>query len=345
MRHPCQGELTEIGTPGVAIHVPAVVQDAVSGLYAGAFEHSFERFKENTLQSLRRLLSFDSAVWGSGVHSTNAMLSLTLVDQPVDMLLSYANGWQAEDQCRTAAVAEPGRAFRNEDLQPIDEYRRSAIYNEFCIPWNMEQALTIVQVRKARDLAEIVCLFRADKDSFFTDQERALLEHLAPHMAAAWHQAQIAHFHRRAGFGDSIGVLEPERFCIVDLQGFVRAAGDTFCEAVMSFAPEWTGPLLPNALIPLVCGEQATITVGGIEFRKRHLLDHVVLAASPADGALGLTRAELRVASLYADGLTQSSIAGRLGVSPSTVRNQLASVYGKLQVHSKVDLVRVLRGS
>jgi DNA-binding CsgD family transcriptional regulator len=318
------------------------VQDAVADLYAGAFRHSFERFKENTLQSLRTLLPFDSAVWGSGVHSTNAMLSLTLVDQPVDMLMSYASRWQAEDRCRNAAVAEPGRAFRNEDLQPVDEYRRSAIYTEFCIPWKMEQALTIVQARKVRDLADIVCLFRSNKACYFTDEERTLLEHLAPHMVAAWHHAQIAHFYRRAGAGDSIGVLEPERFSVVDLQGFVHTVGDSFCEAVMSFAPDWKGPLLPSALIPLVRKEHAAITVGGTEFRARHLLQHVVLAALPIRGTLGLTRAELRAARLYADGLTQPGIAARLGLSPSTVRNQLASVYSKLQVHSKVDLVRVL---
>jgi DNA-binding NarL/FixJ family response regulator len=68
----------------------------------------------------------------------------------------------------------------------------------------------------------------------------------------------------------------------------------------------------------------------------------------PCQGELteiGTPGVAIHVPAVYADGLTQSSIAGRLGVSPSTVRNQLASVYGKLQVHSKVDLVRVLRGS
>lgn len=327
----------------MVISVPAAVQDAVEGLYAGIFRHTFEQFKENTLRSLKTVLPFDSAVWGSGLHSTNAMLSLTLLDQPVEMLMAYAEGWQVEDRCRNAAVAEPGRAFRNEDLQPVEQYRQTAIYTQFCKSWAIEQALTIVLVRQTSDLAEIICLFRAGIDEPFTDAERALLEHLGPHIAAAWHQAQIAHFYRRAGLEESIGVVEPDRYAVVDGLGVLQAAGDAFCQAVMALVPDWRGPLLPTALMPVVRGERDALTIGETEFRRRKSADGMILAAMPASGVFGLTAAELRAARLYADGLTQPEIAALLGISASTVRNQLSAAYGKLKIRSKVDLVRVLR--
>ena len=55
-----------------------------------------------------------------------------------------------------------------------------------------------------------------------------------------------------------------------------------------------------------------------------------------------LSAREHRVVILFAEGRTQSEIADTIGVSVSTVRNQIASFYRKLNVHTKVDLARAL---
>jgi DNA-binding NarL/FixJ family response regulator len=55
-----------------------------------------------------------------------------------------------------------------------------------------------------------------------------------------------------------------------------------------------------------------------------------------------LSRSERRVATLYAQGLMHSEIALQLGVSGSTVRNQIAAAYRKLGVNSKVALLHAL---
>ena len=51
-----------------------------------------------------------------------------------------------------------------------------------------------------------------------------------------------------------------------------------------------------------------------------------------------LSRRETTVAELYAAGKSYKQIARRLHVSPATVRNQIASVFRKLEVHSKAQL-------
>ncbi|MTD16944.1 hypothetical protein GIS00_23700 [Nakamurella sp. YIM 132087] len=55
-----------------------------------------------------------------------------------------------------------------------------------------------------------------------------------------------------------------------------------------------------------------------------------------------LGRAELRVAMLVADGLTNQEIADRLFVSKHTVDSHLKHAFAKLQVRSRVDLTRLV---
>jgi DNA-binding CsgD family transcriptional regulator len=54
-----------------------------------------------------------------------------------------------------------------------------------------------------------------------------------------------------------------------------------------------------------------------------------------------MTKSELAVAQLAADGLTNREIADRLFVSPHTVNTHLRQVFAKLEVNSRVDLTRL----
>jgi DNA-binding CsgD family transcriptional regulator len=60
----------------------------------------------------------------------------------------------------------------------------------------------------------------------------------------------------------------------------------------------------------------------------------------PSVGWLSLTRAELDVARLVAEGLPNKEIADRLFVSPRTVQTHLTHMYGKLGVTSRVQLAQ-----
>ena len=54
-----------------------------------------------------------------------------------------------------------------------------------------------------------------------------------------------------------------------------------------------------------------------------------------------MTKSELAVAELVANGLTNREMAERLFVSPHTVNTHLRHVFAKLQVNSRVDLTRL----
>lgn len=64
------------------------------------------------------------------------------------------------------------------------------------------------------------------------------------------------------------------------------------------------------------------------------------LDVTGAGGWLSLTPAEVRVARLVVQGLTNRAVARRLAISPHTVDTHLRRVFDKLSVRSRVELTR-----
>jgi DNA-binding CsgD family transcriptional regulator len=75
--------------------------------------------------------------------------------------------------------------------------------------------------------------------------------------------------------------------------------------------------------------------LGGDEFAVISLPTHIPHGAT-------LTRAERETAELLARGLTNKDIALARGTSTNTVANQIKSVFRKLGVRSRVELVTLL---
>jgi DNA-binding NarL/FixJ family response regulator len=72
------------------------------------------------------------------------------------------------------------------------------------------------------------------------------------------------------------------------------------------------------------------------------LLDHVrrqhaEARLEPAPAADGLSRRELQVLQLVAQGLDNNEIAAQLSISPRTVKNHVSSILGKLGVSNRIQ--------
>jgi DNA-binding NarL/FixJ family response regulator len=65
------------------------------------------------------------------------------------------------------------------------------------------------------------------------------------------------------------------------------------------------------------------------------------LSAKQKPETFGLTSREMEVLELIAGSLNYQEIAEKLFVSPKTVRKHIENIYHKLQVHNKLDAVKI----
>jgi DNA-binding NarL/FixJ family response regulator len=64
----------------------------------------------------------------------------------------------------------------------------------------------------------------------------------------------------------------------------------------------------------------------------------------PGTDLNALTKRELEIASMVAEGLSNREIAEKLFISKRTVDAHVSHVYGKLEISSRVQLARLLLG-
>jgi DNA-binding CsgD family transcriptional regulator/tetratricopeptide (TPR) repeat protein len=76
--------------------------------------------------------------------------------------------------------------------------------------------------------------------------------------------------------------------------------------------------------------------------RKLGVRRHIVPLEAPTSGWASLTAAELAVARLVAEGLTNREVADRLFISPHTVNSHLRHIFAKVDVKSRVELTRLV---
>jgi len=114
-----------------------------------------------------------------------------------------------------------------------------------------------------------------------------------------------------------------------------------------------------DAVVPLAEGRLVATEIPGAQFVELDSRNHVLLehepawakfqeavlaftgqAAASADGAFSdLSKRERETLALLADGLSNSEIAERLGISEKTVRNHLSHLFDKLGVWSRAQAI------
>lgn len=321
---------------------------AIADLYDAALGVRLEDFRALAFGILGRFVPFDSAVWASGRRFTqggrelSAIHTMHLIGQPESVPFRFADEFVDADEIYRFANASPGVPMRIEDTISLNEYRSSSLYLDFTRHHGIELAMGTVHINEIMDFFDYMTLWRSNRDDLFSDFERLAKQTLALHMVNAWKHCQLQEL-QRTDFASSDQVTMMRRArALVDDKGAIYAADSEFGYMLQDVFPRWRGSDLPYEFSHFVSSGLGSTVIGGIDCRiSRSPTLHVITIAS-ASKSMPLSISEFDVARLYCSGFSNSEIARQRGVSATTVRNQLASIYRKLEVHSKIDLARLI---
>jgi DNA-binding CsgD family transcriptional regulator len=83
----------------------------------------------------------------------------------------------------------------------------------------------------------------------------------------------------------------------------------------------------------------------GRELRRLGVQRRIVSHPRAKTGWDSLTRSELKVVNLVAEGATNRSVAQRLHITPHTVKAHLGNAFAKLGINSRAELSQLMRGA
>lgn len=292
------------------------------------------RYMDWAFETLASLVRFDSAGWGIGTHVPPVTHAVHLRGVPPAMLLAYEAGVAELDYIRAAAAAAPGTTINDFDIRDAFPEAAALIDDRISAPFAIEQTLaTSVPHDPVSGLQHLILLWRARRFDPFDEAERQLVERCVPHMVAGYRTAQRLYLATAAAGEAARGQA------LVDALGGLHSFDDRFVRILRHHWPEWSDGRLPPALAQLVAGE-GIVPGLMVEVTPRGPLFAMSIAERRVDP---LTPAQRRVAELYAGGMTHRQIAAALGLAPATVRNQVARVFARLGVDSKLALAERLR--
>lgn len=324
------------------------LNQAIADLYDASVGARLEDFRAAAFGILREFVPFDSAVWASGRLSPITqglpftIHTMHLIGQPAYVPSTFATTFAEDDRLILPAIKRPGVPHRIEDVMPLAEYRSLEVYRTFAHIHQIELAMGTMQIDELVDLIDYVVLWRSDRNNLFADHERTFKQTLSFHMVNAWKHCQLREMERLPSNPFSRQQMVRRARALVDDMGAIYTADADFGTILHGVFPAWRGSQLPHEFAVLAASGQYRGSVAGIEcIIARSAVFHVLTVVSQPK-TMPLSASEYDVARLFSAGLSNREIATRRRVSTATVRNQIAAVYRKLEVHSKVDLARLI---
>lgn len=266
--------------------------------------------------------------------------------------------------CHFLRTGDP-RAHKISDFLSRREFHNTALYDELYryLRYEDQFAMSLRPIGP-----QFVTLVVARDRRTFTEQDRALLNVLRPHMAQAYRHVQATHrllrrieSHRTEPASSRV-VLDPGDRIVhypTRAQRWIEAFFGALPQSPGRLPEEielWlarsravqSGRVLPRVAVPLVrfdSNRQLIIRFAGADEAGRTTLlfeECPTVQASRPHSALRLTPRELEVLVEVQKGKHDAEIAASLGIRPRTVKKHLEHIYDKLGVDNRTAAVAEL---
>lgn len=326
----------------LSAEVLATLSTLLLALQSACDSLPFAEFQHEALRLVQTRLPFDSALWSAGAlgpHHEPVIFSIHLFNQPEEMLASYERVKHA-DTAFMKAFSQFGTTV-NIALAEVDWQQGNEAMKAHAERYGMQHTLSTVTRGPISELIAAIVLYRANPADAFSEQERLLQQNLVPHLVALYNRSRIQNLE---------AMLHPihERRCravaLVDGKGMLYNASPGFIKLMLSEWPEWHGPVLPQALLDTFPGHTASRALfANSAVYITAVNDLFMLHMREIALCDSLSQREWDVACAFGDGLSHKQIAKNLGIAPGTVRNHLSTIYEKLGVSNKAELVHNLK--
>ena len=237
---------------------------------------------------------------------------------------------------RLLAQAGQAMVFAAEDGENMDEAHRPL--RAHLLRFGLEFGVGMAIAGERSEWVTVILLYRASPETAFSPSERDTLDNVGPLLAELLAQSRLLNLLRDPRTG--IGALAA---AVVDSEGRFVQTTPAFVRAYWGKSPPRTPYLHKAALSALRSGE-IWLTSDGAHVLQAHpdARQNLFLRLRATSTADQLSAREREIARLFADGQSYTTIACRLKVAPSTVRNHIANCYEKLDVNNRVSLRNAL---
>jgi DNA-binding CsgD family transcriptional regulator len=330
------------------VDISAVLRVCRSGL-------DVTELQRQVLAALRRVMTIDAAFFATADPETLLFTGAHSEDPLVAMTPLFLDNELSGHDVNTfpELVRAPGHV-RSLDTATRSAWGASPRYRDIMRPVGLGDELRAALVVGGHCWGYL-CLHREDGELGFTSGEAELVRRLAPHVAHALRQAILLH---------RPPTDVPNRPGVVLLNGQMELVASTpEADALLPLIGHGSTRLpLPVSVYSVAAALATTdrppsvrvrATTGGwLHLHASHLRStsdtHIAVVVEPAEpqstlgvllAAYGLTAREVDVARHVLRGDSTKAIAGSLHISPHTVQHHLKSVFDKIGVRSRRDLV------
>ncbi len=312
----------------------AAFSDLLLALYRAAATTPVKTFRRMTLETVRRHLPFDAALWATtGVNGGTLTRHVWVIDGASEELIPLLHAHAGHTDMILRELCEtPGKTliFRPEDL-PLDPMSA-----QITALSGMRHVAATAAFDDRLGIHHILTLGRRDADRPFLVEEQALKQMITPHLEAMVARNFEAQF-LAAMIGQAAGTVGT---AMTSDDAVLLAAEPNFVELLRSEWPAWSGPALPAPLAQAVREGRQVLLRRHVTLHLSRRQRHVLLIASRHSAIDLLTRKEYQVAADFAVGNSYKEVARMHGLSPETVRSRLRTVYEKLGIGDKGELSR-----
>ncbi|KKD61774.1 hypothetical protein RN22_03925 [Grimontia sp. AD028] len=334
---------------GKSVSTTEDILQFVALLYQASSHMQPGDFKQWTITQLRQLIHFDSAWWGRALFpelsDTPEVHGNSLFQLPED----YFEQWQKIADCDTIA-----ESLYNDATTPfMSEVQLETMSGALCdFLWqhDIHQVLSFMKVDPellldAKGnmgeslLVDFLSLYRNREGAAFEPQDGNCLRLVMPHIVLSLnHCLEFSVLTNQSAQANS--VLEAAMF---DSGFMLNTPSIGFIELLKRDYPDWDGCVLPEEIQESVLGNISSWKGRHFTLTFESIDSYWFLRAYPSSLLSELTEREAQVAELFAKGKTYMEIAQEINRAPTTVRNHLQSIYLKLGIRNKVELVEKYR--